>query len=115
MKYKTSELEGDRLDVAVAKAEGWAEQEVAAMLKAGDAADRYFSAASWGLAGPIIARERIDLESPELEGDPWGAIAWGTKAQEPGGYCATASGPTPLIAAMRAYVASKFGEEVELP
>lgn len=24
-------------------------------------------------------------------------------------------GPTPLIAAMRAYVASKFGDEVELP
>ena len=67
MKYKTSELEGDRLDVAVAKAEGWAEQEVAAMLKAGDAADRYFSAASWGLAGPIIERERITLEWRDRE------------------------------------------------
>lgn len=26
-----------------------------------------------------------------------------------------ASGPTPLIAAMRAFVASKLGEEVEVP
>jgi len=34
-------------------------------------------------------------------------LLWGTQAKQ--------SGPTPLIAAMRCYVASKLGDEIKLP
>ncbi|WP_159711527.1 phage protein NinX family protein [Geminicoccus flavidas] len=60
----------------------------------------------WSDGGPIIERERIGLNMHHGE---WGA--WAT-------YSAYESndpdqvGPTPLIAAMRAFVASKFGETV---
>jgi hypothetical protein len=63
--------------------------------------------ASWEIAGPIIEREEIQLggygasRQAEVRDDtkPWVSM-WGE---------------TSLIAAMRAYVASKLGEEVELP
>jgi hypothetical protein len=60
----------------------------------------------WHDGGPIIEREKIDIEtideSPEFM---WSANIMGTDS--------FSKGPTPLIAAMRAYVASHFGEEVE--
>lgn len=71
----------------------------------------------WQEGGPIIERERIGLwagEEPH-HGSPapkgWFAEAVGEKNRWP----LKAYGDTPLIAAMRAYVASKFGETVELP
>jgi len=42
------------------------------------------------------------------ERDKWTSIQWAPKA-------VFESGPTPLIAAMRCYVASKFGDEVDVP
>lgn len=60
----------------------------------------YDPSVSWWIGGPIIERERIDL-AYEFE---WSAC------HDALYYSVT--GPTPLIAAMRAYVASKFGEEV---
>ena len=59
---------------------------------------------AWEHGGPIIERERIALEF--LDGE-W--CAWA-----PGPQRADGRGPTPLIAAMRAYVASRFGESVDL-
>lgn len=53
----------------------------------------------WELAGPIIERERLTIEW--VDSDRW--------------LCGWYSGQTPLIAAMRCYVASKFGDEVEVP
>lgn len=71
----------------------------------------------WADGGPIIERERIGLwagESP-YHGTPapsgWFAEAAGRRSR----WETKGSGPTPLIAAMRAYVASKFGAEVDLP
>jgi hypothetical protein len=59
---------------------------------------------NWAHGGPIIERERIDvLYEHDLR---W--IAVPQKGIE-------SYGPTPLIAAMRCYVASKLGDEVEIP
>ena len=71
----------------------------------------------WALAGPIIEREYI-THGPYhgADGKPTGVfqayIGWDVKMLEPLFQC---DGPTPLIAAMRCYVASKLGEEVEVP
>ena len=51
-------------------------------------------------------REGIDLEHYELPEHGWMAGIINT---------AQAYGPTPLIAAMRCYVASKLGDEVNIP
>jgi hypothetical protein len=123
MKYKTSELEGARLDAAVAKAKGWEQQECEGEVWwwGCDAKWRYTTgnaemrvrhfnpSTDWSDGGPIIERERIDVIRNHLE-EVWASYA--------GPHSFTnrvrAEGPTPLIAAMRAYVASKLGDEVEL-
>jgi hypothetical protein len=65
----------------------------------------------WEHGGPIIEREPWAL--PRVNSNP-GAIHLGKfVASTPGGF--DHYGPSPLIAAMRAFVASNFGDEVELP
>lgn len=64
----------------------------------------------WAQGGPVIQTERIDilnrLHKPWLcEAEVLVAPATRVKGR----------GPTPLIAAMRCYVISKLGEEVEVP
>lgn len=98
---KTNELTGLALDWAVATANG------DTFTLAHEDWDWYSS--SWEYGGPIIERERI-LVQPEVgkEGcaNAWSAISMkGTEAY----------GPTPLIAAMRCFVASKMGDEIEIP
>lgn len=114
MKHKTEELEGALLDAAVAKVEG--ERAQPTLFR--DAHDvlvfswSYSPSTNWLHGGPIIERERIDLQAPpEADESTWLArhCNWSTRT------CAEGGGETPLIAAMRAYVASKFGDEVELP
>lgn len=63
---------------------------------------------NWQHAGPIIERERINIvtkSNPDMGGDNWMATL-------PRNFRARGCGPTPLIAAMRACVASKYGDEV---
>ena len=62
----------------------------------------------WAQGGPTIEREKIATEwTPNNE---WRAcIEWLDEPTYEG------FGPTPLIAAMRCYVASKLGDEVEIP
>ena len=93
---KTSELQGPALDWAVAQCEYFP-------VRNGfdDNCPEYST--DWAYGGPIIERERICLI--DQGGDYWQAL-WGWKE---------AFGPTPLIAAMRCYVASKLGDEVEIP
>jgi hypothetical protein len=121
MKHKTSELTGALLDTAVAKAEGWAPYgqgfEAPALIAIEDGKTlpgavfeieaRPWSS-SWIHGGPIIERERISVVSPDSVGDygQWKAFACG--------HVDFLLGSTPIEAAMRAYVASKLGEEVEL-
>ena len=68
----------------------------------------------WAQGGPIIERGEIGLKrnAPCSEGRQWEASPSITAKGAGGrwGY-----GPTPLIAAMRCYVASKLGDEVEVP
>lgn len=70
----------------------------------------------WKLAGPIIDREKMDIASPRPAWKHWKASVptWTGTA---GAIIQTHEqyGPTPLIAAMRCYVASKLGETVQVP
>lgn len=110
MKHKVSELEAALLDRVAWHA---LKQDYPAPPNA--AFPEWWSpSTNWSQGGPIIERERIDIIN---NGSEWAAgfdveqwqVAMGV------GLPRIAYGPTPLIAAMRAYVASKFGEEVELP
>lgn len=63
---------------------------------------------SWVEAGPIIERERIEISPSVTPGDTrWSAWAYGRGV--------IYFGPTPLVAAMRAFVASRFGPTVPPP
>ena len=100
MKVKTSELTGHALDWAVARATGEFE---------GDTF-MYFSD-EWEAGGPIIEREGISIV---LDWDVVGEFSWGATRIEQS-VVSQAEGTTPLIAAMRCYVASKLGDEVDVP
>lgn len=72
----------------------------------------------WGDGGPIIDREKISTvycEPGTTAGDEWEAYIGCLDPRRLDNDPADGEGPTALIAAMRAYVASKLGEEVELP
>jgi hypothetical protein len=121
MKHTVAELEGARLDAAVALAE-WPGRKIeigeyneggtfcgVLDLDEPEYFGEFHPSTAWAEGGPIIERERIALRYGEDEySEPdamWYAecgVFWDI-------------GPTPLIAAMRAFVASKFGGEVELP
>ena len=60
----------------------------------------------WKQGGPIIEREVIDVISV-------GITNWRGRIE--GGSPVSRYGTTPLIAAMRCYVASKLGDTVEVP
>ena len=100
MKHKTSELLGALLDDAVLQALIASGEEVTTQ------GMPWPYSTNWRHGGPIIDREDIQLggygtsRQAEIRNDskPWVSM-WGE---------------TSLIAAMRAYVASKLGDEVEL-
>lgn len=112
---KTCELEGAALDYWVARAEGknyaenkeWGNATINDLGRCSIAhrnwnCAKYFEPSkNWGHGGPIIERERITAE-PHYPGG-WFATNGGADSFK---------GPTLLIAAMRCYVASKFGDEV---
>jgi hypothetical protein len=104
---KTADLTGAALDWAVAKCEGMAEYYMPDEQCAFDDEGVAFEpSCNWAQGGPIIEREEIAI--------------W---PDENGGYFASANegaskdyhAETYLIAAMRCYVASKLGDEIELP
>ena len=107
---KTSELIGDALNWAVTKCElpdGWSGAEIVL----GDATDY---STNWAQGGPIIEREEIGIKrnSPCSDGRQWEASPSITAKGAGGkwGY-----GPTPLVAAMRCYVASRLGDNIDIP
>jgi len=109
---KTSELTGAALDWAVAKAEGaaWAvwrfnEQHAEGELN---------YSTDWAQCGPIIERECIEWQWLPSSSE---AHRYGARRPSLGGLNRTfcMDGPTILVAAMRCYVASKMGDEVEIP
>jgi hypothetical protein len=66
----------------------------------------------WALAGPIIEREGFAIS--RVAQDEW-SVSLIYEDKEYGLMYTNQHGTTPLIAAMRCYVASKLGDEVELP
>jgi len=114
---KTSELIGPALDWAVAKCEGAYAPAVDTDI---DGAKRVNYggmypewSTDWAHGGPIIEREEIELTFDRAsETDTlWRAEMFDME----GVSTAHEYGPTPLIAAMRCYVASKLGDEVDVP
>lgn len=103
---KTSELTEAALDWAVAKCEGVINGDD---LDIGFIRERgYTPSTDWAQGGPIIERECISI----YEHGYWVAEI---DLSEGDAMIQTSIGDTPLIAAMRCYVASKFGDEVEVP
>jgi len=109
---KTSELTGPALDWAVAKCgfiEGTAQSLIRAEVKP--------YSTSWQEGGPIIERERIDVT---WHIDHWTAMWWADNSgmakdqAQRFKHNRQHSGPTPLIAAMRCFVASRLGDEVDI-
>lgn len=104
---KTSELTGAALDWAVAKCEG---MENRSGMWAGNTWLGIPYSTDWSQGGPIIERERINIR-PNQADSRFKAFV----VIPPTGLAHRQDGPTPLIAAMRCYVASKLGNEVEVP
>jgi hypothetical protein len=126
MKLKTSELIGDALLWAVATCEGytnlhkikgqgrWPHEPQLAMMPP----RREYGAmelweigsdSDWEFFGPIIEREWVSVEKRDNE------LHWSATLRFANGNRTRERGPTALIAAMRCYVASKLGDEVEIP
>jgi hypothetical protein len=110
---KTSELSGKNLDWAVMEAEGnWPKK-----------SPHFHPSVDWNEGGPIIERENISFY-PKCSG-------YGESSTIPTSWFAEKyihdtlsgrtsktflrGGPTPLIAAMRCYVQSKLGDNVNIP
>lgn len=112
-----AELYGRALDYAVAIVEGahslkndgitwWVTLGgLSRVLSQGWGTIGYQPSIEWAQGGPIIEREQIALAVNKGEGKWFGMGLSGR----------IGSGPTPLIAAMRYYVASKLGDSIKVP
>ena len=106
MKVKTSELQGPALDWAVAKCE--VGEPVGSFLDnvvPHPDYNTFYPSADWSQGGPIIEREKIALSYDT------GRFGWVASFYDGD----DVFGGTPLTAAMRCYVVSKLGDEVEVP
>ena len=111
---KTSTLTGAALDWAVAKCEGLLldnggnlqvfDGEVKA--HPSTLGTNYTPSTDWAQGGPIIEREGIATRENGDSEDWYACKRWDNHGK---------FGTTPLIAAMRCYVASKLGDDVEIP
>jgi hypothetical protein len=71
----------------------------------GDERVEYAPSTDWAQGGPIIEREKLAIC---IGWKQWLAFSDDTEN-------AGVQGPTPLIAAMRCYVASKLGDDINIP
>lgn len=103
---KTSKLSGAALDWAVLIAQFPIMREarpMAAIITGGN------PSTNWTTGGPIIEREGIHIGRIHTllhQRKEYGEFYWIANGRR---------GPTPLIAAMRCYVASKLGDTVDIP
>ena len=122
MKIKVSEATPTQLNWMVAKCEGATDEwhtdkpffwdGVPCVREAGHDVE-YTPSTDWAQGGPIIERERMDIECWDFHSMPWKASMWWDDENSSGDI--QMYGPTPLIAAMRCYVASKLGDTIEIP
>jgi len=115
MKIKTSELTGKALDWAVSKIIYTNPVLIGSskIMIYKDVPFDYQPSTNWAQGGPIIEREGIEV----LKGNPLYFPKGNEKGDfyEPLWIAGKQHGTTPLIAAMRCYVTSKLGDEVEVP
>ena len=121
---KTNELTGAALDWAVAKCEGWLETRSCYVFNhqvwdatiPGEDSILYSPSINWAQGGPIIELEEITIAWGKDTEDWWACVGDSRRfdTDTPDGVT-TFVDPQPLIAAMRCYVASKLGDEVEIP
>ena len=113
MKIKVSEATGPVLDWMVAKALGGTiRTEHGLFLNQGDGYEYFTPSSSWEQGGPIIDCIKGANFKHWLESSLETACEFHIHNYE-GDWIQF--GPTPLIAAMRCYVASKLGDEVDVP
>lgn len=118
---KVSDLSGSALDWCVAECEGatseldgkgadncWLEFEINCTYLS-----TYSPSSDWDQGGPIIEREKICIEPHKSQDGVWIAGILGDWPKNWFNHALSAE--SPLIAAMRCYVASKLGDEVEVP
>lgn len=116
VKVKTSDLVGSALDWAVDEALGYGDVYLKWWNEGGDKRMvhceimRHYSG-HWDLVGPII--ERRGVSTSKVLANTGTVGCW--SAHIPGGNGKLLYGPTPLIAAARCFVASKLGDEVDVP
>lgn len=124
MKVKVSEAEGPVLDWMVATCV-WTDRVVSVdvwpsahivevpVSPQSEIKFRYEPSTNWAQGGPIIEREFVTLAYLKVDG----AIRWEARkfSKSHTRFLAMEYGPTPLTAAMRCYVASKLGDEVDVP
>ena len=115
---RTADLTGAALDWAVAKCEFDGCEDWDGTLSGVDAVSdmqggTFNPSTDWAQGGTIIEREEISLSRDFYTG----RVEWAAWTPAPFRDDAEAFGygTTPLIAAMRCYVASKLGDEIELP
>ena len=116
---KTSELTRSALDWAVAQANGdtdldWFVYEGEFYFGSGPsdpAPVAFMPSRNWFDGGPIIERKWLDITPWPNESDE--ELRWQCKQHD--SIDCVAFGPTPLIAAMRCYVASVLGDEIDTP
>ena len=68
----------------------------------------------WSQGGPLIERETINVKSNLARMREHPEYNWLSDCPEKR-ICVSFNGPTPLIAAMRCFVASRLGDEIEIP
>ena len=128
MKIKTADLIGPALDWAVAKCESVEVEYIndgitRCLLRVSPFTGLYRPTVDWSQGGPIIERKGINLsvdyQDDALSNDMvpigWKGNLWNNSVPGTAGFLQWAYGPTPLIAAMRCYVASRLGDEVDVP
>lgn len=113
MKIETSKAADTVLDYLVAKCQGLDASQIKAngpvhlFRTIGCDPTPYQPSSNWLQGGPIIEQEGISIERFKST-TKWSAFKFDS------GDCEVAA-ETPLIAAMRCYVASTLGEEIEVP
>lgn len=128
MKIKTSELEGAALDWAVGMAEDggcivcqgsvprWKFPGLEASVWAGDLElgdiERWSPSTDWSQGGPLI--EEFNVSTFRIDSETIGA-EFEHRYMQYESQTADAYGSTPLISAMRAIVAAKLGDTVDVP
>jgi len=118
MRVKVSEAENEVLDWMVAKAKGLLDAGRVVVdfeylagqdpIRLNPLPDVYYTtgykpSTNWAQGGPIIEREGLTLTHQ--------ADRWAAQTDED----IFSYGPTPLIAAMRCFVSSRLGDEVDVP